>query len=197
MAINDVNQVCDSWEELIKDSPTESPTNSNDKSNCSFNPPEKNKAKKKDLSYSSALNKNSTGQNNIKILNRNGSTSSTNNTPRNIQIKFEDNSVRNQFLPQQNITFKILQRPKEQSKNENMNGLIRNGFHTPKTIQEREAEYAKARLRILGANYSNDLQESSSNQSQPLPITNQLNRDDLMRMPQGPQSCSMNFMQRR
>lgn len=77
--------------------------------------------------------------------------------------------------------------------------LYLSSFYNAKTIQEREAEYAKARLRILGANYTNsDDQVEPSSSTNCQPINNQLIRDDnLVRKPQGPTNNNGNFTQRR
>lgn len=74
--------------------------------------------KKEEISYSSVLNKN-LPLNNVKILTKSGTTSSTNSNdinPFGVQITFEDNSARSQLMPQlqqQNVKVKILQRPKQ------------------------------------------------------------------------------------
>ena len=114
-----------------------------------------------------------------------------------LQISFEDNS-RTQFMSQihqQNSNkIKILKRPKQEMRNEIATNAIRNGQFNAKTIKEREEEYAKARLRILGLNYEN---EDQSNE-QKINESNEKKDDNLIRNAQGPASNSVEgFSQRR
>lgn len=101
-------------------SPKKTPDGLGDRSNVP-----NSTTKKTDLSYSSALNKNLPAA--PKILARNAVTNS--NPAKNIQITFEDNGTRTQFIPQQqqNAKVKILQRPREQNRNDNGTSTIKNG----------------------------------------------------------------------
>lgn len=87
---------------------------------------------------------------------------------------------------------KILQRPKTDSgQATNGSGLYsnRNGTLSLKTFQEREAEYAKARLRIMGSavpNYDEKNQLRSSLLSPMNTATPVVKEESVSRPPQGP-----------
>jgi len=182
------DDVCESWEQLIED-------NSTAKNNAQNAVTKKSK----EFSYSSALNKNLSSTS--KVLNNSSNDHSTgSNQSKSIQITFEDVNTRNQFNPsifmaqQQNSKVKILQRPKDdQTKNSNGTNILKNGFQNARTIAEREAEYRKARERILGADYKNEDEVGSESINS---LSNRTNETtNLVRAPQGPNNS--NFSQRR
>lgn len=65
-----------------------------------------------------------------------------------------DDALRSQYVPPE-PTVKILKRPTK-NPNSNNNSKV---YQPKKTLQQREQEYAEARLRILGQAHSPDRQE--------------------------------------
>lgn len=65
-----------------------------------------------------------------------------------------DDALRSQYVPPE-PTVKILKRPAKEVQN---NSDVKN-FQPKKTLQQREQEYAQARLRILGEAQSSDKSE--------------------------------------
>ncbi|KAF2897209.1 hypothetical protein ILUMI_08963 [Ignelater luminosus] len=103
---------------------------------------------------------------------------STNGTPINV-ILTGDDAFRSQYVPPE-PTVKILKRP--------VNNIQTNHYktsHPKKTLQQREEEYAQARLRILGQAQSTEKIEERicSIQSKHIRSTE---LDNLIRLPKGP-----------
>lgn len=73
------------------------------------------------------------------------------------QVKLED-TTRTQYVPQ----VKILKRPND-TKPGSTGSERSPSKHPVKTLQQREAEYAEARLRILGASCSRDEEKEKIN----------------------------------
>ncbi|CAG9812409.1 unnamed protein product [Phaedon cochleariae] len=90
-----------------------------------------------------------------------------------------DDALRTQYVPPE-PSVKILKRP---SKNSHLNGDSK-VYQPKKTLQQREQEYAEARLRILGEASPEKLEEKISIQkSRPTERTIDVN---VIRMPKGP-----------
>ncbi|XP_023228533.1 SUZ domain-containing protein 1-like [Centruroides sculpturatus] len=105
------------------------------------------------------------------------------------QVKLEE-TTRTQYVPQ----VKILKRP-----NDTKSGSTGNekspSKHPVKTLQQREAEYAEARLRILGASCSRDEEKEKINRLTLISSDNsELNVT--IRQPHGPDGTK-GFIQRR
>lgn len=134
------------------------------------------------------------GDNVIKILKRpsTGNTTETSNTGPQITL---ENNTRSQYVPQ----VRILKRPNAKHNSSHDNSLIDSKSSAVKsqtnnkTYEEREAEYAKARLRILGSasateecnNEKTDNNDATLNSTK-LQLTNNSNEVPVIRLPIGP-----------
>lgn len=111
------------------------------------------------------------------------------------RVLLED-SVRSQYAP----TVKILKRPPDASRSGgslNGSGSERSPNRQPvKTLQQREAEYAEARLRILGSARSED--DSQKEKSGGVSVMNHgALPEQVVRQPRGPDQGSNGFQQPR
>ncbi|GIX68825.1 SUZ domain-containing protein 1 [Caerostris darwini] len=106
------------------------------------------------------------------------------------QMKLEDNS-RTPYMPQ----VKILKRP-----NDAKTVVVSEkspSRHPAKTLKQREAEYAEARLRILGSAHSEE-EQSASNSNPLLASSEKKNEAEVIvvRLPRGPDGTN-GFVQQR
>ncbi|KAJ8959040.1 hypothetical protein NQ318_022295 [Aromia moschata] len=91
-----------------------------------------------------------------------------------------DDALRSQYVPPE-PTVKILKRPSKDAQNSNDSKV----YQPKKTLQQREQEYAQARLRILGEASPEKVEERISIQK-PRPVE----CENVIRMPRGPDGTS-------
>lgn len=115
---------------------------------------------------------------------------SNQSTPRGV-ILMGDDALRTQYTPPE-PTVKILKRPSQNS-NGGGDGPLMNGENKPhkqpiKTLQQREQEYAQARLRILGeARSPEEVVEDRVNKIQAkVEVLRPPEMDCIIRLPRGP-----------
>ncbi|XP_056641477.1 SUZ domain-containing protein 1 [Diorhabda carinulata] len=87
-----------------------------------------------------------------------------------------DDALRTQYVPSE-PTVKILKRPSKDTQNNGDSKV----YQPKKTLQQRELEYAEARLRILGEASPDKIEERIS-----IVKPGYLENDNVIRMPRGP-----------
>ncbi|CAH0563389.1 unnamed protein product [Brassicogethes aeneus] len=88
-----------------------------------------------------------------------------------------DDALRSQYVPPE-PTVKILKRPSKDAQNYGDSKV----YQPKKTLQQREQEYAEARLRILGEASPEKVEEKISIQNKPRPVES----ENVIRLPKGP-----------